>query len=63
MLILCDFVLKVRIICSAQTKPQYLFETSPVSKGSVEDQRALMDDLGITEVILVVIIIFITQLV
>lgn len=40
---------KVRIICSAQAAPQYLFETSPVSNSQVEDQRALMDDLGIAE--------------
>jgi hypothetical protein len=40
----------VRIICSAQASAQYLFETSPVSNRQVEDQRALMDDLGIAEV-------------
>ncbi|XP_028414667.1 AFG1-like ATPase [Dendronephthya gigantea] len=40
---------KVRIICSAQATPQYLFEVSPVSTNQVEDQRALMDDLGIAE--------------
>ena len=41
----------MRIICSAKAMPQDLFEVSPVSNKQVEDQRALLDDLGIAEVI------------
>ena len=40
----------MKIICSAEAVPKNLFQVSAVSKQQKEDQRQLMDDLGITEV-------------
>ena len=43
----------MRIICSAEASPENLFEVSQVPHKQNEEQRQLMDDLGITDVSIV----------
>lgn len=40
---------QVRLICTAEKEPKYLFESSTISQADYEANRMLMDDLGIKE--------------
>ncbi|XP_052087704.1 AFG1-like ATPase isoform X1 [Mytilus californianus] len=40
---------QVRLICTAEKEPKYLFQSSAISQQDYESNRMLMDDLGIQE--------------
>lgn len=44
------FTLQVRVVCSADAKPKELFGAGNMSQKDFDDNRSLMDDLGIQEV-------------
>lgn len=44
------FFLQVRLVCSAAAKPKDLFGAGDISQKNYDDNRNLMDDLGIQEV-------------
>lgn len=43
-------IFQVRLICTAEKEPKYLFQSSAISQLDYESNRMLMDDLGIQEV-------------
>lgn len=44
------FFSQVRLVCSAAAKPKDLFGAGNISQKNYDDNRSLMDDLGIQEV-------------
>ena len=50
MILYVSLSLEVRIVCSAEKEPAKLFLTAPLAEEERENNRLLMDDLGIDAV-------------